>query len=104
MPWWAWFLLGALAGAAALIVSGNLVAYRRSRRHAEPPSGRPYIASRGRRRIVNFKSEDEVDGEEIGPVFVTDEDDAEFLHEIGWMKISDARELARGLGHELSVG
>ena len=77
MPWWAWFLLGALAGAAALIVSGNLVAHRRSRRHVEPPSGRPYIATRGRRRIVNFKSEDELDGEEIGPVFVTDEDDAE---------------------------
>jgi hypothetical protein len=26
-----------------------------------------------------------------------------FLHEVGWMKISDARELARGLGHAFNA-
>jgi hypothetical protein len=61
-----------------------------------------YVAAPGRRRAVNFKREDEVDGEEIGPVVVTDEDDPEFVHELGWMRLSDARELARQLGHPLN--
>jgi hypothetical protein len=43
-----------------------------------------------------------VDGEPIGPVVVTDEDDQEFLHELGWMRLSDARDLARQLGHSLN--
>jgi hypothetical protein len=47
---------------------------------------------------------DEIDGqEEIGPIFITDDDDAEFVHQLGWMKISDARELARGLGHPFNA-
>jgi len=54
-------------------------------------------------RWINFKGEDEAEGEEIGPVFITDYDDPDFLHEVGWMKISDARELARGLGHAFSA-
>jgi hypothetical protein len=57
----------------------------------------------GARRVVNFKGEDEVEGDEAGPVFITDEDDPAFLQEIGCMKISDARELARGLGHPFSA-
>jgi hypothetical protein len=66
-----------------------------------PPS--PYVATPGARRVVNFKGEDEADGEEIGPVFITDADDPDFVHEFGWMKISDARELAEGLGHPFNA-
>ena len=99
MPWWAWLLLGIVVGAVGYLVVGNLIAWRRARPTAQPQA---YIASGGRRRIVNFKGEDEADGEEIGPVFITDEGDADFVHEVGWMKISDARELARGLGHRFS--
>jgi hypothetical protein len=61
-----------------------------------------YVADSGRRRLVNFKGEDELDDEPIGPVVVTDEDDLEFLHEFGWMRLSDARDLARHLGHPLT--
>jgi len=89
-------------GAVGYLAVGNAVAFRRHRAHAGEPTvaiGRPYIATRTAGRTVNFKGEDEADGEEIGPVFITDDDDAAFLHEVGWMKISDARELARSLGH-----
>ena len=98
MPGWAWFVLGLAVGAAGYLVIGNLAAWRRQT-PAETP--RAYIAG-GPTRLVNFKSEDEVDGEPIGPVFITDEADPDFLHELGWMKLSDARELARGLGHRFA--
>jgi hypothetical protein len=49
---------------------------------------------------VNFKGEDEADGEEIGPVFIT-ADDPEFVHEFGWMKISDARRTRGRIGTSL---
>jgi hypothetical protein len=106
MPWWAWLLAGMALGAVGYLVIGNAVALRRHRARAgEPtlPIDRPYIATRTRGRTVNFKGEDEAGGEEIGPVFITDDDDADFLHEVGWMKISDARELARSLGHAFNV-
>jgi hypothetical protein len=32
---------------------------------------------------VNFKGEDEADGEEIGPVFITDADDPDFVMSSG---------------------
>ena len=101
MPWWAWLLLGLVLGAGGYLVVGNALALRRARSAAKPAA--TYIATPGARRVVNFKGEDEVDGDEAGPVFITDEDDPAFLHEIGWMKISDARELARGLGHPFSA-
>jgi hypothetical protein len=106
MAWWAWFGLGIVVGAAAYLLVGNALAYRRHRQRtaAIPPAApAPYIAARMRGRTVNFKGEDEAEGEEIGPVFITDDDDPDFLHEIGWLKISDARELARGLGHDFNA-
>lgn len=102
MPWWAWFGLGVVVGAAAYLLVGNALALRRHRQRtaaASPAAGSHYIATRTRGRTLNFKGEDESEGEEVGPVFITDDDDPDFLHEVGWMKISDARELARGLGH-----
>lgn len=105
MPWWAWLLAGMAAGTVGYLVVGNAVAFRRHRAHASEPTvpiDRAYIATRTRGRTVNFKGEDEADGEAIGPVFITDDQDADFLHEVGWMKISDARELARSLGHAFS--
>ena len=101
MPWWAWFVLGLVAGAAGYLLVGNLLAWRRQ--PSAPAPAQAYVATPGARRVVNFKGEDEADGEEIGPVFITDEDAPEFLHEIGWMKISDARELAGGLGHPFTA-
>ena len=89
-------------GAAYLLV-GNALAYRRHRQRTAAASPSVYIAARMRGRTVNFKGEDEAEGEEIGPVFITDYDDPDLLHEVGWMKISDARELARGLGHAFSA-
>jgi hypothetical protein len=106
MPWWAWLLAGTAVGALGYLVAGNAVAFRRHRAHArEPivPIDRTYIAARTSGRTVNFKGEDEAAGGEIGPVFITDEQDADFLHEVGWMKISDARELARDLGHAFNA-
>ena len=106
MPWWAWFLVGIVVGAASYLVIGNVFAYRRQRGQAvAAPTNPPqtYIAERLRGRTVNFKGEDEADGEEVGPVFITDDDDPKFVHEIGWMKVSDARELARGLGHAFNA-
>jgi hypothetical protein len=106
MPWWAWLLIGIAVGAIGYLMTGNALAFRRHRAHAKAATAaidRPYIAKRTRGRTVNFKGEDEADGEEIGPVFITDADDADFLHEVGWMKISDARELARSLGHAFNV-
>ena len=70
----------------------------------EDPAGESYyIATRTRGRTVNFKGEDEADGEEVGPVFITDDDDPDFLYEVGWMKLSDARELAGNLGHAFNA-
>ena len=106
MPWWAWLLVGIVVGAASYLVIGNAFAYRRHRVQAvAAPTSPPqtYIAARLRGRTVNFKGEDEVDGEEVGPVFITDDDDPDFVHEVGWMKVSDARELARGLGHAFNA-
>jgi hypothetical protein len=103
MAWWAWFGLGIVVGAAAYLLIGNALAYRRHRQRTATTSPAPYIAARMRGRTVNFKGEDEAEGEEIGPVFITDDDDPDFLHEVGWMKVSDARELARGLGHAFNV-
>ena len=105
MAWWAWFLVGIVVGAVSYLLIGNALAFRRHRLHAGAPANaqRPYIATRTRGRTVNFKGEDEADGEEIGPVFITDDDDPDFLHEVGWMKISDAHELARGLGHAFNA-
>jgi hypothetical protein len=106
MTWWAWFGLGIVVGAAGYLVVGNALALRRSRQRTAatfPGAEASYIATRTRGRTVNFKGEDEAEGEEIGPVFITDDDDPDFLHEVGWMKISDARELARGLGHAFSA-
>jgi hypothetical protein len=102
MPWWAWFLVGIVVGATGYLLVGNAVAFRRLQTSATA-AGQTYIATRTRGRTVNFKGEDEADGEEVGPVFVTDDDDPEFVHEIGWMKISDARELARDLGHAFNA-
>lgn len=106
MPWWAWLGVGVVVGAAGYLVVGNTIAWRRARRRAPAPSaatGSPYIATRTRGRTVNFKSEDEWEGEAVGPVFITDGDDPEFLHEVGWLKLSDARELARSLGHAFNA-
>jgi hypothetical protein len=107
MAWWAWFALGIVVGAAGYVVLGNALALRRHRRRgataSTPAVEASYLATRTRGRTVNFKGEDEAEGEEIGPVFITDDDDPEFQHEVGWMKISDARELARELGHAFSA-
>jgi hypothetical protein len=106
MAWWAWFGLGIVVGAACCVVVGNALALRRHRHPTaatSPAVAAPYIATRTRGRTVTFKGEAEVEGEEIGPVFITDDDDPDFLHEVGWMKFSDARELARGLGHAFSA-
>src|SRR3954451_11219647 len=107
MAWWAWFGLGIVVGAAGYLVLGNALAWKQHRRRAvaaSPAVEASYIATRTHGRTVNFKGEDEAEGEEIGPVFITDDDDPDFLHEIGWMKLSDARELARGLGHTFNAG
>jgi hypothetical protein len=105
VPWWAWFVLGAVTGASTYLVVGNALAFRRRPAEAGAPvdASRAYIATPGARRTVNFKGEDEVDGEEVGAVFITDEDDPDFVHELGWMRISDARELARGLRHPFNA-
>jgi hypothetical protein len=106
MVWWVWFGLGIVVGAAGYLVVGNGLAFRQHRQRTTATSRAaeaPYIATRTRGRTVNFKGEDDVDGEEIGPVFITDDDDPSFLHEVGWMKLSDARELARGLGHAFNA-
>lgn len=106
MAWWAGFGLGIVVGAAGYLVVGNALALRQHRQRpaaASPAAVASYIAARTRGRTVNFKGEDEAEGEEIGPVFITDDDDPDFLHEVGWMKISDARELARELGHAFSA-
>ena len=51
--------------------------------------------------MVGFKGEEGVDGEEIGKVFIYDEDDVDtFLEEVRWMKISDARRYAEERGYE----
>ena len=103
MAWWAWFGLGIVVGAAGYLMVGNALAWRQHRRRAAalPASASPYIATRTRGR--NFKGEDEAEGEEIGPAFITDDDDPDFLHEVGWMKISDARKLAHDLGHAFNA-
>jgi hypothetical protein len=94
-------MLGLVAGAVGYLAVGNVIAWRRQ--PSGPAPAQAYIATPGTRRVVNFKGEDEADGEEVGPVFITDEEDPEFVHEVGWMKVSDARELARGLGHPFSA-
>lgn len=108
MPWWAWLLLGVAIGIVGYLLAGNAIALRRHRSAvsdaASTPAANTYIATRTRGRTVNFKGEDEADGEEVGPVFITDNDDPAFVHEVGWMKISDARELAHGLGHAFNIG
>jgi hypothetical protein len=108
--WWAWFVLGVVVGAVGYLFVGNVLALRRHRQRTAVPAPPPaspaesyYIATRTRGRTVNFKGEDEAEGEEVGPVFITDDDDPEFLHEFGWMKVSDARELARSLGHAFNA-
>ena len=106
MPWWAWFVLGVVVGAASYLVVGNAIALRQERRRvatAQPAAPSAYVATRTDGRTVNFKSEDESGGEEIGPVFITDDDDPDYLYEVGWLSISDARELARGLGHAFNA-
>ena len=51
--------------------------------------------------MVGFQGEEGVDGEEIGKVFIYDEDDVDtFLEEVRWMKISDARRYAEERGYE----
>ena len=101
MPWWAWLVVGVAIGAVSYLAVGNALAYRRHRSLAgdglDPRQA--YIAERPGHRTVNFKGEDEVDGEIVGPVFITDDEDPDFLHEVGWLRRSDARELARTLGH-----
>jgi hypothetical protein len=101
--WWAWFLLGAASVIAAYLILVNVIAWWQGRADARVADAAPYIATPGARRVVHFKREDEADGEEIGPVFITDDDHPEFLHELGWMKISDAREVARALGHPFNL-
>ena len=99
---WAWFVLGIVAGVVGYLLVGNALAFRQHRQRAAARFRArewSYIATRTRGRAVNFKGEDEAEGEAIGPVFITDDHDADFLHEIGWMKISGARELAQNLGH-----
>lgn len=106
MSWWAWFGIGIVVGAAGYLLVGNALALWRHRQRtaATTPAGESYyIATRTRGRTVNFKGEDEADGEEVGPVFITDDDDPDFLHEVGWMKLSDARELAGNLGHAFNA-
>jgi hypothetical protein len=106
VEWWAWFALGIVVGAVGYLLVGNAFALRAHRLRADgiPQTDQPYyFATRTRGRTVNFKGEDEADGEEVGPVFITDDDDPHFVHEIGWMKMSDARELARSLGHAFNA-
>ena len=105
MAWWAWFVFGVVVGALGYLVIGNALALRARTARADTVSsaGTPYLATRTEGRTVNFKGEDEADGEEIGAVFITDDDDPDFVHEIGWMKISDARELAQSLGHAFNA-
>ena len=84
MVWWAWFGLGIVVGAAGYLAVGNALAFRqhRQRSAASPPIGATYFATRMRGRTLNFKGEDEAGGEAIGPVFITDDDDPDFLHKV----------------------
>src|SRR5690349_918338 len=104
MPWWGWLLVGVAAGAVGYLALGNAFAYRRHRSQQAlvPGQGHAYIAERPGHRVVNFKGEDEVDGEIVGPVFITDDGDPDFLHEVGWLTQPNARELARSLGHRFT--
>jgi hypothetical protein len=56
-----------VVGAVGYLLAGNALALRRHRDtvDATAASTEPYIATRTHGRTVNFKGEDEVDGEEV---------------------------------------
>jgi hypothetical protein len=51
---------------------------------------------------ATFKHEDEAEGEPVGPLILSDQDDAEFHEELGWMSLADAKKLAELNGWPLS--
>ncbi len=44
--------------------------------------------------VATFKREEEAEGEPIGPVILSDPEDADFREELEWMPLSDAKRLA----------
>ncbi len=54
-------------------------------------------------RIVEWKSESDVDGEEVGPVRIVDADDPDIIYEEReWATRADAEALARQLGYDFN--
>ena len=54
-------------------------------------------------RIVEWKSESDSGGEEVGPVRIVDADDPDIIYEEReWATRSDAEALARELGYEFN--
>ena len=54
-------------------------------------------------RLLEWKSESDVDGEEVGPVRIVDADDPDIIYEeLTWMTRRDAEKLAEQLGHEFT--
>ena len=51
---------------------------------------------------ATFKHEDEAEGEPVGPLILSDQDDPEFHEELGWMSLADAKNLAELNGWPLS--
>jgi hypothetical protein len=94
-----------VVGAVGYLLAGNALALRRHRAtvDATAASTEPYIATRTPRPHRQLQGRGRGRRRGSGSVFITDEDDPDFLHEIGWMKTSDARELARGLGHAFNT-
>jgi hypothetical protein len=54
--------------------------------------------------VATFKHEDEAEGVPIGPVILSDPEDADFVEELEWMPLSDAKRLAEMNGWTFSEG
>ena len=54
------------------------------------------------RLVATFKHEDEAEDEPIGPLILSDQDDADYHEELGWMSLAEAKKLAELNGWPLS--
>jgi hypothetical protein len=52
--------------------------------------------------VATFKHEDDAEGEPVGPVLLSDPEDADFTEELEWMSLSDAKQLAEMNGWVLA--